>query len=130
MPDNNTATSVLAKRILPGQKLPPGTSTVEVVIGEDERKHVENVNILPWQAICKLNITARDDSKWIGTGWLISARTVITAGHCVYMHDMGGWPKSIEVIPGLDNASKMFGSGLATVFRSTSGWTADMKPRT
>jgi V8-like Glu-specific endopeptidase len=95
---------------------------VEVIIGPDNRVRILNTSIFPWRAICALKITANDNSKWIGTGWLVAPRTVITAGHCVYMHDQGGWPKSIEVIPGLNDASRPYGSGVGTSFRSVNGW--------
>jgi glutamyl endopeptidase len=52
-------------------------------------------------------------------------RLVLTAGHCVYMADEGGWASRIEVIPGRDGDSRPFGSAVATDFRSVAGWTQD-----
>ena len=95
----------------------------EVIIGADNRVRISPTTTFPWRAICGLKITAKDNSKWIGTGWLVSPRTVITAGHCIYMHDQGGWAKSIEVIPGLNDASRPYGSGVGTTFKSVTGWT-------
>jgi len=95
----------------------------EVIIGADNRVRINNTTIYPWKAVCALKITAKDNSRWIGTGWLISPRTVITAGHCVYMHDHGGWAKSIEVIPGLNDALRPYGSGVSSNLRSVQGWT-------
>ena len=95
----------------------------EVVIGADNRVRVFTTSTFPWRAVCALKITAKDNSRWIGTGFLISPRTVITAGHCVFMHDHGGWAKSIEVIPGLNDATRPFRSGISTNFRSVQGWT-------
>jgi glutamyl endopeptidase len=95
----------------------------EVVIGADNRVRVFATTSYPWRAICSLKITAKDGSKWIGTGWLVAPRTVITAGHCVFMHDHGGWAKSIEVIPGLNDASRPYGSGISSNLRSVTGWT-------
>ena len=103
--------------------LPQARELQEVVIGVDNRIRVLNTTVYPWSAICALKITAQDNSRWIGTGWLISPRTVITAGHCVYMHEHGGWPRSIEVIPGLNDAARPFGSGISVTFRSVLGWT-------
>jgi glutamyl endopeptidase len=95
----------------------------EVIIGTDDRTRILNTTIYPWRAICALRITAQNNSQWIGTGWLVSPRTVITAGHCVYMHDQGGWAKRIEVIPGMNDASRPYGSGVTSVVRSVQGWT-------
>lgn len=96
----------------------------EVIIGADNRTRITTVTTYPWRAIVALKITAVNGSKWIGTGWLISPRTIITAGHCVYMHDQGGWAKSIEVIPGLNDAYRPYQSGVSTTFKSVTGWTS------
>ncbi len=79
-------------------------SVLEIVIGADDRVRVTNVTAFPWRVICSLQIRAQDGSRWIGTGWLIGRRTLITAGHCVYIHDRGGWATRIEVIPGRNAA--------------------------
>lgn len=100
---------------------------MEVIIGTDDRVKIGDTTVYPWRAICALRMTAADGTKWIGTGWLVGPRTVITAGHCVYMHDNGGWPRSIEVIPGLNGASRPYGSCVATTFRSVKGWTESKK---
>ena len=94
----------------------------EVIIGVDNRVRINATTTYPWRAICSLKITARDNSRWIGTGWLVAPRTVITAGHCVFLHDHGGWAKSIEVIPGLNDASRPFGSCSSNNLRSVVGW--------
>lgn len=103
--------------------LPMATEAAEVIIGPDNRVRIFNTAVYPWRAVCALKITAHDNSRWIGTGFLISPRTVITAGHCVYMHDHGGWAKSIEVIPGLNDAARPFKSGVSSNLRSVKGWT-------
>jgi V8-like Glu-specific endopeptidase len=95
---------------------------LEVVIGADDRTQITNTTIPPWRWICSLRITAGNGAQFIGTGWLVGARTVLTAGHCVYMHSQGGWVREIEVIPGRNGASRPFGSCRATAFRSVNGW--------
>lgn len=95
----------------------------EVIIGTDDRVRINPTTSFPWRAVCALKITAQNNSRWIGTGWLVAPRTVITAGHCVYMHDQGGWAKSIEVIPGLNDNLRPYGSCVGTAFRSVTGWT-------
>jgi V8-like Glu-specific endopeptidase len=99
------------------------TALAEVVIGPDNRVRVQNTAIYPWRAICGLRILAANGARYIGTGWLIGPRTVITAGHCVFLHDAGGWARSIEVIPGLNDSSRPFGSHTGTALRSVTGWT-------
>ena len=98
---------------------------LEVVIGPDDRVQIQATQDYPWRAICSLLITARDNSRWIGTGWLISPRTVITAGHVVFIHSRGGWVRSIDVVPGRNGGDRPFGTCRATAFRSVLGWTQD-----
>jgi glutamyl endopeptidase len=111
------------QRLLVLQQQLEEESALEVVIGHDDRIRVTNVTAFPWRAICSLKITARDNSQWIGTGWLIGRRTVITAGHCVYLHTRGGWVSRVEVIPGRNGNERPFESCMATSFRSVIGWT-------
>lgn len=100
-------------------------AALEVVIGADDRTQVTSTTLPPWRWICSLRITAANGAQFIGTGWLVGARTVMTAGHCVYMHSQGGWVREIEVVPGRNGASRPFGSCTATAFRSVNGWTAN-----
>ena len=104
----------------------PGLSqtVAEVVIGKDDRVQITNTTAYPWRTICSLIITARDGSRWIGTGWLVGPRTVVTAGHCVYMHGRGGWARSIEVIPGRNGSRRPYKSCTSSSFRSVKGWTS------
>jgi V8-like Glu-specific endopeptidase len=102
-------------------------SVSEVIIGTDDRVRISPTTTFPWRAICALRITAKNGSIVWGTGWLVAPRTVITAGHCVYLHALGGWPKSIEVIPGLNDAQRPYGSYVGTSFRSVAGWVNDKK---
>lgn len=95
----------------------------EVVIGTDERLQITNTTEYPWRCIASLRITAADGSGWIGTGWLVGPRILLTAGHVVYMADQGGWAQQIEIIPGRDGLNFPFGSCIATDFRSVQGWT-------
>lgn len=98
-------------------------SLAEVVIGPDDRVRVTNTRLYPWRAICSLRILAANGARYIGTGWLVSPRTVITAGHCVFLHDAGGWARSIDVIPGMNDADRPFGSHTGTMLKSVTGWT-------
>lgn len=99
---------------------------MEVVIGEDDRVQITTQSVeYPWRCICSLRITAANGTSWIGTGWLCGPRTVVTAGHCVFIHSHGGWARQIEVIPGRNGAERPFDACVATTFRSVEGWTQD-----
>ena len=101
---------------------------IETVHGVDNRVKINNTNVYPWRAHASLLITAADNSQWIGTGWFIGPRTLITAGHVVHIKGSGvagrdGWVKRIQVMPGRNGAALPFGSVTSTSFRSVTGWT-------
>lgn len=100
---------------------------IEVVIGADDRVKINNTTVYPWRCICSLDITAANGTSWIGTGWLVAPRTVITAGHCVWMHNQGGRVASIRVMPGRNGTATEapFVSSLATHVRTTVAWIED-----
>jgi glutamyl endopeptidase len=99
----------------------------EAVFHPDDRVRVTTTNDLPWRVNASLRITARDGSRWIGTGWFISPRTLVTAGHCVFIKGSGvpgrdGWVRSIDVMPGRNEAFLPFGTVTATSFRTVRAW--------
>jgi len=102
--------------------------SIETVHGFDNRVQITSTASYPWSAMASLLITAADNSQWIGSGWFISPRTLITAGHVVFIKGSGvpgrdGWVKRIQVMPGRNGASLPFGSVTSTAFRSVTGWT-------
>jgi glutamyl endopeptidase len=107
----------------------PPPPLAEVVHPPDDRVQITNTADYPWRVHCYLQITARDNSLWRGTGWFIGPHTVITAGHVVFIKGSGvpgrdGWVKSITVMPGRNGATLPYGSVTSfNNFRSVSGWT-------
>jgi V8-like Glu-specific endopeptidase len=100
-----------------------GGEAFESVFGQDDRVLVGNTTPYPWRTICKLEITAADGARFGCSGALIGPRTVLTNGHCLYMHDHGGWVRSVRVIPGKNGASEPYGSATSTFYHSVTGWT-------
>jgi V8-like Glu-specific endopeptidase len=122
-----TADGELAKSAPFEGLLPPGF-VAESVIGTDGRVQVANTATYPWRTIVKLFITFPSASGGC-SGSIIgradnNAFHVLTAGHCVYSHDHGGWATSIEVVPGLDDDYMPYNNAWATNMRSYAGWTS------
>lgn len=101
---------------------------IESLIGKDDRIPVKKTSNIPWKRICHLKITASNGTTFSGTGFFIGKRTIVTAGHCVYLHGHGGWAKKIEVTPARNGSEAPFGSFTSTSFRSVRGW-VDSKAR-
>lgn len=102
----------------------------EVLFVGEGRTRVTNFVQYPWRCICSLIITTGAGATRIGSGWFAAPRVVMTAGHCVYMADEGGWAARIEVIPGRNGAQRPFGSATATSrdLRSSAGWVDNEDP--
>ncbi len=103
-------------------ELEAAAEQLEVIIGTDDRVRIRGTTQVPWRRICQLTINARNGQRFVGTGFLIGKRTVVTAGHCVYLHAAGGWPASIDVAPGRNGGAPPFGTVRATAYRSVVGW--------
>jgi V8-like Glu-specific endopeptidase len=73
--------------------------------------------------ICALRMRSPAGGIAIGTGWLISPKTVLTAGHCVFSsHFFGGWADSIEVSPGRNGADFPYGTVTSGRFSTVDRW--------
>ncbi|GAB4038670.1 trypsin-like serine peptidase [Spirosoma jeollabukense] len=95
--------------------------TPEIACGPNHRDEVDPISY-PYRMVCLLLIYLTNDSEpFRGTGFFISPRCIITAGHCVYTN--AGWVQKIEVIPGgRGNEIPPFGSQISTWFNTTTGW--------
>ncbi len=108
----------------------PPAPEAETVHGRDNRVQIHSTADYPWRVHASLLVTARDGSRWIGTGWFIGPRTLVTAGHVVYIKNSGmpqrdGWVSRIEVMPGRNGNHLPFGAVRSEVFHSVVGWTED-----
>jgi glutamyl endopeptidase len=104
-------------------------SSQESVIGSDGRILISDTTIYPWSAQSKLFITFPNGDIFGCSGTLIQAKYVLTAGHCVYNKNSGGWYTKMEVVPGLNNTYKPFGSAFATYARTYRSWINNQNSR-
>ena len=104
-------------------------ASAETVCGADERVQVTATAVVPWRWICQLIITYSNGSRARGTGWFIGPHTVMTAGHCVHSAANGGWAREIEVIPGMNAASRPFGSQVGRYLPQRDGVDRQCQPR-
>ena len=102
-------------------------AAIEVVIGNDDRVRVTQTTLVPWRRLCALRIEFPSGATYRGTGFLIGPRAVATAGHCVYLHDQGGWARKVEVIPGCNGSARPFGQAHSGSLRSVVGWVQGKK---
>jgi len=103
-------------------------AVLEVILGTDDRVRIQATSEVPWRRICALRITFPSGALYRGTGFLIGPRALATAGHCVYLHNQGGWARKVQVIPGANGTATPYGSAESTQFRSVNGWVNGKRP--
>ncbi len=96
------------------------------LIGEDNRTNVTDTTVMPYSAICYIEIKWPDGSTSIGTAFMIYDDLALTAGHCVYSSDNGGWATNVKLWPGKDGYgfwNNPFGTTEAASLHTATQWT-------
>ncbi len=88
--------------------LSPKSTPLQSIIGSDNRKKVSSTTIYPYSAVCKLIMMFPNGDTYSGSGAIIDEFHVLTAGHCLYASKLGGWARSIMVIPAMDGFIRPF----------------------
>lgn len=111
----------------------PPPQMPEALVGDDDRVRVPDPSQYPWRTNCSLQILAPDGEVMLGTAWFIGPHTLVTAGHCVFIHEAQGryhdWARAIRVMPGRNGTSLPFGAMVSVTFHSVAGWARDKDPR-
>lgn len=79
------------------------------VIGADDRVPITATTNYPFRTIGQLWSVDKDGGWSTCSATLISSRAVLTAAHCVYNHDSGGWLEDYEFYPALNGGDAPFG---------------------
>lgn len=105
------------------QPMPSGDRDLQLVIGPDERAQISPTNVRPYQSIAYLE--ARDeetDKAFSCTATFIGPKTLLTAAHCLWVDEFGGWPDGVAIAPGKDGDDNPFGVEFAQDIWVPSGW--------
>lgn len=76
----------------------------------------------PARTAVKLFITFPNGGNYVGSGTMIQSRFVLTAGHCVHDKNLGGWARSITVVPAYSYGNRPYGTAWGTQFYAWSFW--------
>lgn len=72
------------------------------VFGEDDRVQIKNTKSYPFRVIGYLEAKSASGNYGSCSATLIGPRTVLTAAHCLYNHEDGGWLDEFVFVPGLN----------------------------
>ncbi|MEH1017003.1 trypsin-like serine protease [Micromonospora sp. CPCC 206060] len=96
---------------------------ISAVFGPDDRVPVTPTTAFPASATVLLTFTGGRCS-----GFMISERTVATAGHCVHTGAGGTWRTNVVAYPGHNGTTAPYGSCAATRLLAVAGWTSSSNP--
>lgn len=97
----------------------------EVIIGTDDRVMVTNTQSWPYTVQGHMIMRFPNGKVYIGSGTMVSKHHVLTAGHCVYSQDDGGWATSVQFNAAQNGSTLPFGSVYASRLLSVAGWTSN-----
>lgn len=97
----------------------------EVVIGPDDRVRVTNTLAWPYTVQGHMIMLFPNGKRYIGSGTMVGKHHVLTAGHCVYSKDDGGWATQVQFNAAQNDDALPFGSVFAVKLLSVSGWTGN-----
>ena len=75
------------------------------MFGSDDRIQIANTKIYPFSAIGYLESKDLKGDYESCSATLIGPTTVLTAAHCLYNHEAGGWQEDMFFVPGLNGAT-------------------------
>ncbi|MDD1018094.1 trypsin-like peptidase domain-containing protein [Pseudomonas sp. TNT2022 ID1048] len=117
---------------LPNKKCKPSKSErdlflyqPEVIIWPDDRIRVTNTRAWPYSVQGHMIMRFPNGKVYIGSGTMISKHHVLTAGHCVYSKEDGGWATSVQFNAAQNDATLPFGSVYSSRLLSVTGWTTN-----
>ena len=88
------------------------------IITPNENTKITDADELPYSAICYVEITFPNrEDPYSATAFMISDNVAMTAGHCLYNENYGGWATEVKVYPGKSGYgffNNPFGTATAT----------------
>lgn len=88
-----------------------------------------NIQDSPYRNICCITTIFPDGYSIVGSGTLVYFDILLTAGHCVYKSEHGGWASTIKVVPGEFKNQEPLGFTTSTLITCPNEYLNDTNPQ-
>jgi V8-like Glu-specific endopeptidase len=123
-----SASNLIVRGTKPFTRALATRSPLESILSQvDRRARILDTESAPWRMICSLHIRGRFRG-FVGTGWFAGPRTIITAGHCVYGPELGGWATDITIFPARNGERQPLDQLVSKRFSTTDRWRTERNP--
>ncbi len=92
------------------------------LFGPDDRVRVRRTTQPQYSVHGYMKMTFPNGMTSVGSGTIVRHRHVLTAGHCIYDRDAGGWATKVKFTPARDDTYLPVQAAYATHLLSVSGW--------
>jgi len=83
---------------------------------------ITNTTSYPYSSIVHIYMLYGSSAAGCSGAFIHNTHTILTAGHCIYHKELGGYPDDIIVIPGQNGGNYPFGNKYAYNWATNSSW--------
>lgn len=98
-------------------------ASLDIVVGDDDRQQVTNTTSFPNSAVTYIEAFNDDeDIAYLCTAAFVGPNVLLTAAHCLWIPELGGFPDGLAVVPGLNGEHAPFGIDFASQIWVPDAW--------
>lgn len=100
-------------------------ASLEIIIGSDDRQQVTNTTNFPNSAVTYIEAFKEDEqTAFLCTAAFVGPNVLLTAAHCLWIPEFGGFPDGVAIAPGLNGDDMPFGFDFASEIWVPDAWIA------
>ncbi|MEZ4522617.1 MAG: CAP domain-containing protein [Thermomicrobiales bacterium] len=97
--------------------------SLDIIVGSDDRQQVTNTSNFPNSSVTYIEAWNEDEEiAFLCTAAFVGPNVLLTAAHCLWIPEFGGFPDGLAVVPGLNGEDMPFGYEFASELWVPNGW--------